>query len=69
MIKTQHPYIDAFGVEHDNMIKTWTTNSKKVMLQVETGNLYEEAIDLYPCPFTYQEVDKPEEEEPQKEGE
>lgn len=62
MIKEQYPYIDDFGVEHDDLVKHWTTNDKKIMLQVETGDLYEEAIDAYPCRFTYEEVDKPVEE-------
>ena len=25
--------------------------------QVETGNLYEDAIDVIPCPYTYEETD------------
>ena len=60
MIKTQHPFIDDLGNEHDNLIKHWTDDETKTLLQVETGAMYDEAIDIYPCPFTYQEVDKPE---------
>ena len=63
MIKTQFPYIDDNGREHADLIKTWTDNSEKVLLQVETGAMYEEAIDLHPCRFTYQEIDRPVEEE------
>lgn len=62
MIKTQYPFVDDFGVAHDDLIKTWTDDETKTMLQVETGDMYEEAIDLYPCRFTYQEIDKPVEE-------
>lgn len=27
--------------------------------QVETGNLYEDAVDVIPCPYTYEETDIP----------
>ena len=27
--------------------------------QVETGNLYEDAVDIIPCPYTYEETDIP----------
>ena len=27
--------------------------------QVETGNLYEDAVDIVPCPYTYEETDIP----------
>lgn len=39
-------------------------SDKKVCLkQVETGIVYEDAIDLIPCEFTYEETDIPIEEE------
>ena len=63
MVKTQYPYVDDFGTEHQNLIKHWTDDETKILLQVETGIMYEEAVDAYPCRFTYQEVDKPVEEE------
>lgn len=62
MIKTQHPFIDENGNTHNNLIKTWTDDETKTLLQVETGQTYDEAIDVYPCHFTYQEVDKPQSE-------
>ena len=63
MIKTNYPYIDRDGVEHPNIIRTWTNDKTKMLLQVETGNTYDEALDLYPCRYTYQEIDRPVEEE------
>jgi hypothetical protein len=27
--------------------------------QIETGNLYEDAVDVIPCPYTYEETDIP----------
>lgn len=29
-----------------------------LLLQVETGDKYSEPIDIYPCPFTYEETDE-----------
>lgn len=68
MIHTQHPFIDSNGVSHNNLIRTWTDDETKTLLQVETGQMYDDAIDVYPCHFTYQEVDKPLEKE-ENEGE
>lgn len=34
-----------------------------LILQVETGAKYGEAIDIYPCPFTYEETEEPDEPE------
>jgi len=67
MIKTQHPFFDENGIEHPEFIKHYTDDPDKILLQVETGYLYDEAIDLFPCQFTYQEVDKPVEEEEESE--
>ena len=58
MIFTQYPYIDEFGVAHNNLIKTYTNDTTKTLKQVETGALYDEAVDVYPCRYTYEEVDK-----------
>ena len=63
MLQVQYPYIDDFGVSHDDMIKHWTDDESKTLLQVETGATYDIAIDLYPCRYTYEEIDKPEEPE------
>lgn len=27
--------------------------------QIETGNLYDDAVDIVPCPYTYEETDIP----------
>ena len=57
MILTEYPY-------HGNarLIRTHTDNPDKVLQQVETGRVYDEAIDTYPCRFTYREVEKTDEE-------
>lgn len=38
------------------------------LLQVETGVIYDEAYDIYPCPYTYQETDIPIEEDSEEES-
>lgn len=64
MIKTQYPYIDDNGNSRTGLIKTYTDDEDKVLLQVETNIIYgNEVIDVYPCRFTYKEIDIPEEEE------
>ena len=34
------------------------SNRERKLLQVETGLLYDEAIDIVPCRYTYAETDK-----------
>ena len=63
MIKTQYPYIDDFGQERLDLIKTYTDTPGKCLRQIETGFIYDEAIDAYPLRFTYEEIDIPTEEE------
>ena len=58
MLKEQYPYIDENGNERAKLIKHYS-DSNKYILQVETGIEYTEAIDVYPCPYTYVEIDKP----------
>lgn len=58
-IKQQHPYIDEHGVAHEDLIKTYSDEGHKI-IQLPTYCLFDEAIDRYPCRFTYIE-DKPEE--------
>ena len=69
MIKTEFPYVDESGTEYQDLIKTWSDDETKALLQVETGFVYDEAIDLYPCRYTYEEVDKPSKAEDSEDGE
>lgn len=62
MIKQQYPYIDWNDQPHDNLIRTYSDDETKNILQVETGIVYDDAVDVYPCRYTYEEVDKPAEE-------
>ena len=71
MIKTQHPFIHSDGRVDNTLIKTYTDNPEnKVLLQVETGVVYgSECVDVYPCRYTYEEIDIPVEEEEEPEAE
>lgn len=40
----------------DNLIRHYSDEGKKI-LQIETGILYDEAVDVVPCRFTYEETD------------
>lgn len=57
-IQTQYPYINEKGQEFENLIKTYSDRGKQI-LQNETGYIYDEAVDTYPCRYTYSEVNEP----------
>ena len=40
----------------DNLIRHYSDEGKKIR-QIETGILYDEAVDIVPCRFTYEETD------------
>lgn len=49
------------------MIRTENTDDGRIrhysdagyyLLQVETGIVYEDAVDIVPCPYTYEETDE-----------
>lgn len=62
MIIEQYPFVDEAGIEHIELIKHFSDSNKKIK-QVETGAKYSEAVDVYPCRYTYEETDEPIEEE------
>ena len=55
MILTEHPYKGK-----KKLIRTYSDDTSKDLLQVETGAVYTEAIDFFPKKYTYVEVDKKE---------
>ena len=57
MILTEYPYQG-----NARLIRTHTDNPDMELQQVETGRVYDEAIDVYPCKFTYREIEKTDEE-------
>lgn len=55
-LKVQYPYIDENGNE-TKLIKHYAeddTGVKYCIKQIETGKLYNEAIDVFPCKYTYE---------------
>lgn len=51
MIRVEHPYKD-----NENLIKT-DSDSGVMIRQIETGLVYSEAVDKFPCSYTYEETD------------
>ena len=49
MIKTEY-------LHEGTLIKHYS-DSGKMLLQVETGIMYSEPVDIVPCPYTYTETD------------
>ena len=47
----------------ENLIKHYSDTENTKLLQVETGIIYDEAVDTYPCQYTYSEVRADEETE------
>lgn len=45
-------------IEIENRERRYSDLNMKIR-QVETGNLYEDAVDVIPCPYTYEETDIP----------
>ena len=54
----QYPYIDEYGREKDKLIKTYSDKGMYI-LQNETGEIYDSAVDVYPCKYTYSETEIP----------
>lgn len=64
MIKliTEYPYINDEGVLRTDLVRHYALdeNGKKYkMVQTETGNEYDDAIDLYPCRYIYKATEIP----------
>lgn len=57
-----YPYVDEHGVENEKLVQHKSDDGKRI-IQLETGRIYDEAIDLYPSKYTYAEVIEPDEKE------
>lgn len=57
-----YPYVDEQGVENEKLVQHKSDDGKRI-IQLETGRIYDEAIDLYPSKYTYVEVIEPDEKE------
>ena len=56
MIIFEHPYIDDNGNSRENLIKTYSDKGLYI-LQNETGEVYSDAVDVFPCKYTYSETE------------
>lgn len=45
-------------VENNERIRHYSDEDLKIE-QIETGIIYDDAIDIIPCPYTYKETDIP----------
>jgi len=53
-------------VEDGQRVRHYSDQDMKI-LQVETGLIYEDAVDVIPCKYTYEETDQPiEHDEPEE---
>ena len=55
-LKKQQPYIDGNGNTRANLEKHWAEDENGVkyyIIQVQTGIKYAEAVDVFPCRYTY----------------
>lgn len=45
-------------VDNDTRERRYSDQGVKLR-QIETGNLYDDAVDVIPCKYTYEETDEP----------
>ena len=45
-------------IESENRERRYSDHGMKLR-QIETGVLYDDAVDVIPCPYTYEESDEP----------
>ena len=42
----------------EDRVRHYSDKNMKIR-QIETGIVYDDAVDIYPCPYTYEETDEP----------
>lgn len=65
-LKIEHPLLMMDGTFNYGLIKHWAEDengNRYIIRQIESGDEYEEAVDVFPCPYTYEVTDKIREEE------
>ena len=48
-------------IENGERVRYWSDTGYKIV-QVETGIVYDDAVDVVPCRYTYEETEEPVEE-------
>ena len=62
-LRTEHPFQMPNGALNEGLIKHWAEdeNGKRYLIkQIETNLEYGEAVDIFPCPYTYVATNIPE---------
>ena len=60
-IKVEYPFVDSNGNKKDNLIKYYAEDKEGIkyyIKQVETGIIYDSAVDVYPSRYTYVPTNK-----------
>ena len=61
-LKLQRPYIDDNGKVYEHLEKHYAEDENGVQYKIkqnETGLVYDEAVDLVPCKYTYETINEP----------
>ena len=61
-LKLQRPYVHYDGEVFNHLEKHYAEDANGVrykIKQVETGIIYDEAVDIYPCKYTYEATNEP----------
>ena len=53
----QHPVVDEKGALNYKLVKHYSDSGKSIV-QLETGKVFDEAVDVHPCKFTYEEIEE-----------
>ena len=56
--KQEYPWVDSEGNVHKNLVRYVGTNGCKIR-NASTGEIYDEAVEIYPCHTKYYETDIP----------
>lgn len=54
----EYPWVDSDGNEHDDLVRYYSANGCKIR-NASTGEVYDDAVELYPCDTKYYETDIP----------
>ena len=56
MIQIIHPYIDQNREERPELVQH-VSDSSKILRKIETGELFQNPVDIFPCVYTYEETE------------
>lgn len=71
-LMVEYPFVNLKGDLNDNLIKHYAKDDEGKLYyikQVQTGVIFEQAVDIYPCSYSYEATNIPITEEEQYVGE